>query len=74
MKTKISSIGASTKRQQHCALQHKAAADGNADGWDGALKRRQKAADDDIEADEQIRDAVVAERAHGVGDELVACM
>ena len=59
------------KRQQHRALQHKAAADGNADGWDGALKRRQKAADDDVEAKEQIRNAVMPERARRVRDQLL---
>lgn len=52
-------------------MQHKAAADGNADGWDGALKRRQKAADDDVEAKEQIRNAVMPERAHRVRDQLL---
>ena len=55
-------------------MQHKAAADGNADGWDGALKRRQKAPDDDVEAKEQIRNAVMPERAHRVRDQLLPRM
>ena len=58
------------EEQQHRALQHEAAADGDADGRKRTLERSQKPADDDVEADEQIRNAVAAEGVDGVFDKL----
>jgi len=55
-------------------LQHKAAADGNADGGHRALVGCHKAADDDVEAQQQIRDAVLPESLNGVCDQLLRCM
>ena len=52
--------------EEHGALQHEPAADGNADGRHGALIGCHKAADDDVEAQQQIRDAVLPESLNGV--------
>ena len=51
-------------------MQHESAADGDADGRKRTLERGQKSADDDVEADEQIRNAVAAEGVDGVFDKL----
>ena len=51
-------------------MQHEPAADGDADGGNGTLERGQKPADDDVEADKEIRNAVAAEGVDGVFDKL----
>ena len=53
-------------------MQRQPAADRDTDGGHGALDGGHKPADDDVEAQQQIRNAVAPERADGVFDQRIA--
>lgn len=67
-------VAAEDRREEkkHCTLQRQPAADRDRDGGHGTLDGGHKPTDDDVEAQQQIRNAVAPERADGVFDQRIA--
>ena len=67
-------VAAEDRREEkkHGTLQRQPAADRDTNSGHGALDGGHKPTDDDVEAQQQIRNAVAPECTDGVGDELIA--